>query len=510
MGQSGFASEIETYLRARFSLILVVTREEERVVETLLQLCQDTKRSCVAWDIADGFQPLTASKQSKGLGKDFLAAMDIIQAEKSSTVFVLKDAHEFWRNPQFKRKLKNVVQALVFTNSSIVVTMPTADIPEELKDQAVLTEFDLPDGEALRGILDLLEETPGVKKTLSNGGKGKLIEAARGLTANQACRAFSRAIVSGGGLKDGDAATITQEKRQIIRESSALELHDRTETADNVGGLNVLKSWLRSRETAFGKAAADYGLPTPKGIALVGIPGSGKSLTARMTANLWGVPLLRLDVGSLFGSLVGESESRTRQALRLAEAVAPCVLWVDEIEKAMAHGGLDGGTSVRVFSSILTWMQEKTAPCFIVATANNVMAVPPELLRKGRFDEVFFLDLANTEERREIFSVHIRKRKRKPEKFDLEQLTAGSDGYVGAEIEQAVIDAMYTGFNEKREFNTEDILAALKRQVPLSSSRREEIQSLRSWLREGRFLSASDGTEVEVKAEPRSPNIEVS
>jgi SpoVK/Ycf46/Vps4 family AAA+-type ATPase len=206
---------------------------------------------------------------------------------------------------------------------------------------------------------------------------------------------------------------------------------------------------------------------------------------------LWRLPLLRLDVGALFGSLVGESEERTRRALHLAETVAPCIVWIDEIEKALAHGGSDSGTSTRVFGTLLTWMQEKTAPCFVVATANDITSLPPELLRKGRFDEIFFLDLPTLDERQEIFGVHFRKRQRLPQDFDLRLLAAKSEGYVGAEIEQAIIDAMYIGFNAKREFTTTDISSAIDKQVPLSVSQRETIGSLRNWLREGRAQSAS-------------------
>jgi SpoVK/Ycf46/Vps4 family AAA+-type ATPase len=211
-----------------------------------------------------------------------------------------------------------------------------------------------------------------------------------------------------------------------------------------------------------------------------------------MIGGLWRMPLLRLDVGALFGSLIGESEERTRRALHLAETIAPCVLWIDEMEKALAHGGLDSGTSTRVFGTILTWMQEKRAPVFVVATANDISSLPPELLRKGRFDEIFFLDLPTLAERKDIFGVHLRKRRRLPQDYDLDQLAAASEGYVGAEIEQAIIDGMYIGFNDnEREFTTQDILAALDRQVPLSVSQRETINALRDWLREGRAQSAS-------------------
>jgi len=349
--------------------------------------------------------------------------------------------------------------------------------------------------EELAAILEKLSSTPGVRVDLTEQGRDKVVRSALGLSSNQAQRVFAKAIVSDGVLDERDIGLITAEKKQIIRESGALEFFAPTETIGDVGGLEVLKEWLRMREQAFNREARDYGLPQPKGIALIGIPGTGKSLTAKMVSGLWRMPLIRLDVGALFGGLVGQSEENTRRALNLAETVSPCVLWIDEIEKGLSAGGLDGGTSMRVFQSILTWMQEKTKPVFIVATANNISMLPPELLRRGRFDEIFFLDLPTTRERREIFEVHIRKRKRPLQNYDLDRLAAAAEGYVGAEIEQAVIDAMYLAFSDKetpgRDFTTEDILFALSRQVPMSRSQREAIAALRQWLSEGRAQSAS-------------------
>jgi SpoVK/Ycf46/Vps4 family AAA+-type ATPase len=328
-----------------------------------------------------------------------------------------------------------------------------------------------------------------------------LISAALGLTVAQAQRVFTKAYVIDGMLEDSDLSLVAEEKKRIIQESEALEYYGATETSSDVGGLGILKDWLRSREGAFTKDASDYGLPAPRGVALIGIPGTGKSLTAKVVGSLWKMPLIRLDVGSLFGSYIGESEERARRAFRLAETVAPCVLWIDEIEKAFGGqgGGSDSGTSSRVFGSIITWMQEKKTPCFVVATANEIGSLPPEFLRRGRFDEVFFLDLPTNQERKEIFAVHIRKRKRDPAIFDLDALAQAARGYVGAEIEQAIIDAMYTGFNNKREFTTQDILLALHRQIPLSVSQKEKVEDLRRWVKEGRaqLASAPDPLEKE-------------
>lgn len=429
-----------------------------------------------------------------------MAALQAIEKMEGEAIFVLRDFHQHWQGQGegtawVIRKLRNLAQKLKYTRKTIVVTMPSPKIPEELKDDMVLLEFPLPGVPELDGILTRLTDTPGVKVNLTPQGREKVVRSALGLSSNQAQRVFAKAIVADGVLDERAIDFVTVEKKQIIRESGALEFFAPTESIADVGGVEILKEWLRTREAAFSQEARDYGLPAPKGIALIGIPGTGKSLTAKMIAGLWRLPLIRLDVGALFGGLVGQSEENTRRALALAETVAPCLLWIDEIEKGLAVGGGDGGTSMRVFGSILSWMQEKTKPVFIVATANNIAMLPPELLRRGRFDEIFFLDLPTLAERREIFEVYLRKRKRPVQGFAVDRLAAASEGYVGAEIEQAVIDAMYMAYSDRthpgRDVTMEDILAALARQVPMSQSQREAMGALRQWLAEGRAQSAS-------------------
>lgn len=486
-----FEEQLDLYLRARFTLIVLSTVEEERALQSIRAVCEKQKRPCFTWDVADGFQTLTGAQTPPPALRDPLAALEHIEKAADPPLFVLKDFHDLWNNPQIKRKLRSTAQKLRYTKKSLLVLTPQEKLPAELRDDAVQTELPPPSAAELNAVLDNLLKTPGVRSALTPLGREKLIQAALGLSLAQAQRVFARCIVRDGTLDERDIEQVTEEKKQIIRESEALEFYSATETLDDVGGLDVLKHWLRLRERAFTQEARDYGLPAPKGIALIGIPGTGKSLSAKMIGGLWRLPLLRLDVGALFGSLVGESEERARRALRIAETIAPCIVWIDEIEKALAHGGLDSGTSTRVFGTILTWMQEKTAPCFVVATANDIASLPPELLRKGRFDEIFFLDLPTQEEREQIFAVHLRKRKRLPQDFDLPLLARHAEGYVGAEIEQAIIDAMYVSFGENREVTTQDILAALKRQVPLSISQRERIEALRAWLMEGRAQSAS-------------------
>jgi AAA+ superfamily predicted ATPase len=487
-----FEQQLEIFLRARFTLIVMVTPEEERALHAIKAVCEKRKRPCLTWDVADHFRLLTGTGESIPSAKEPLAALEQIDQADSETVFVLKDFHECWTNNiPVKRKLRSVAQRLKSTKNSIIVTSPSSKIPPELRDEAVLLDFPPPNSGELEAVLNRIAQAAGAKVNLTPLGREKMVQAALGLTAAQAQRVFSRAYVTDGVLDDRDITMVTEEKKQIIRESQALEFYEVTETASDVGGLGNLKEWLRLRERAFTREARDYGLPFPKGVALIGIPGTGKSLTAKMIANQWRLPLLRLDVGSLFGSLVGESEERARRALQLAETTAPALLWIDEMEKALAHGGQDAGTSTRIFGSILTWMQEKKAPVFTVATANDISSLPPELLRKGRFDEIFFLDLPSLDERVEIFEVHLRKRNRLQQDFDIQRLAKECDGFVGSEIEQAIIDAMYAGFNAGREFTDEDISLALKRTVPLSVSQRERIDGLRDWLASGRAQPAS-------------------
>jgi len=490
--------EIRLCLRARVALIVITTVEEQRAIQILdeIRRDRDAGSDLVLWDVADRFD----SKAGRPVpdAADPSVALDKIKemalkAPDRRDLYVLKDFHEFWsKDPRIRRKLRSLAQKLVYTGASLVVTTPTRTVPEELRDDATVVELPLPAEDALRQELDeLIDATQGVRSRLTPQGRAKLAQAALGLTTAQARRAFAKAIVRDDVLDDRDIDIVLEEKKALIRQNRALEFYSAEETPDDIGGLESLKTWLALRERAFSEEAAAYGLPAPKGLALIGIPGTGKSLTAKMIGGLWRLPLLRLDVGALFGSLVGESEERVRRALQLAETVAPCVLWIDELEKGFASGDLDGGTSQRVFSTILTWMQEKTAPVFVVATANDVTALPAETLRRGRFDEVFFLDLPTQPERREIITVHLRKRRRDPGRFPIEHLANISDGYTGAEIEQAIVDAMYQAFNEDRDIQSADVTAAIARTVPLSRSQREVIERLRGWLRAGRAQSAS-------------------
>jgi SpoVK/Ycf46/Vps4 family AAA+-type ATPase len=306
------------------------------------------------------------------------------------------------------------------------------------------------------------------------------------LTRDEAEKVFRKALVRSGRLTEAEVAVVAAEKKQLIRRNGILEYIEEEATLEQVGGLEELKRWLRQRSQAFTERARQYGLPQPKGMLILGVPGCGKSLIAKTTSRLWELPLLRLDMGRIYdGSTVGRSEANLRSALKTAESIAPVILFIDELDKAFAGSAgsadSDGGTSSRIFGSFLTWMQDKTSPVFVMATANRVDKLPGEFLRKGRFDEIFFVDLPNLEERREIFRIHLARRRPEIDRFDLDQLAKVSEGFSGAEIEQAVIAAMYDAFAQDREFTQLDIIAAVKATLPLSRTMTEQVTALRDW-----------------------------
>ena len=370
---------------------------------------------------------------------------------------------------------------------------PVLRIPPELEKEVSVVDFGLPSAEQLNAMIDSVLETVResgqVSVLLDKWQRTRLTQACLGLTENEAQNAVAKAIVQTDGVLDGRAVeAVTSEKQQIIRKSGLLEFYDNTEQMENVGGLDVLKEWLRKRVRAFGDEARAFGLPEPKGMLLVGVQGCGKSLVARSVANAWRLPLLRLDVGRLFASLVGSSEENLRNAIKVAESIAPVVLWVDEIEKGFSGVGSsnvsDAGTAARVFGSFITWLQEKQRPVFVIATANDVRQLPPELVRKGRFDEIFFVDLPTAAERSDIWRIHLIKRNRDPQQFDLTTLAMASEGLSGAEIEQAVVAGLYEAFDKNRPLEMSDLLDVLQETVPLSQMMQEEIDRLRTWARQ--------------------------
>jgi len=410
--------------------------------------------------------------------------------EDEAVICVLKDFNPTLRNPERSdnypviRYLKTLARQSRSSRKSIILMGPEAVVPSDLREEMVVCDFPLPSTSEIERIITSV--IPPNLLQVSGLALEQLIRACQGLTRQRVERILARALAAKGKVSEGDIDLVLEEKKQYIRQTEILEFYNPSETLQNVGGLENLKAWIRERRNSFSVQAHAYGLPSPKGILLVGIQGTGKSLCAKTIAREWRMPLLKLDVGRLFGGIVGESESRVRQMIQIAEAMAPCVLWIDELDKAF--GGIssefsgDSGTSKRVFGGLITWMQEKTKPVFIVATANNVRVLPAELLRKGRFDEIFFVNLPNQKEREEIFRVHVQRlRSNRVRDFSYTELAMAAEDFSGAEIEQTIYDAMHMAFNQDppREFTQEDILTAIRQTVPLAAIARDQIQSLK-------------------------------
>lgn len=501
--------DIEVCCRAKYPLLLVQTSEEARLGRILKKIAGDINRDLLCWTYTEGLKN-PAGEPVGGQGtNDPMRMLEEVKKYPSPAIIMLKDVHQYLKDPRVNRKFRDVYHVLKSLKKTIVLCSPVIEIPPEMMAEVTIIDMQLPEYDELGIILD--EAVEGLQEQAESGdekaqavwdiispqvekNREALLNAGLGLTSENFENITAKCLA----LHNMDVNTIIGEKKQAIRKSGLLEFYPAQTTMSDVGGLENLKNWLMLREKAFSPAAKEYGLPAPKGVILVGIPGTGKSLTAKAIAAAWKMPLLRMDVGSLFGSLIGQSETRTRQALDLAETMSPCILWVDEVEKAFTFGGGDNGTSQRVFASILTWMQEKKKPVFLIATANNIAALPPELQRKGRFDEIFFLDIPTARERKDIITVQLKKHARMAAKdFDMEKLVAASSDFVGAEIEQSIIDAMYRAFSEKaRKITTADIMETMSKVVPIIKSQKETIDELRKWLREGRAISAS---EVEIK-----------
>ena len=498
--------QLEVLIRARYPIIFIVSWEEKRVEEALIAIAQKRNKGLYTWTATDGLKsPMIQGHFSESL-KHPVAVLDhVIKSKEPSVIFILKDFHPFLEEHLIIRKLKDVSDSIRKSRNTLILLGPELKIPRELEKIISVLDYPLPGYPELEGLLNELIESvkknPSVTIDLNPEVKEKIINAAMGLTRLESESAFAKAVVRNNRLGEEDIDVILSEKEQIIRKSGILEYYHTSEKFSQIGGLINLKEWLVKRASAFSERARDYGLPQPKGMLLLGVQGCGKSLAAKVISSLWNLPLLRLDLGQVFSGIIGSSESNMRRAILMAETLSPCILWIDEIEKGLAgtksSGMSDGGTTARIFATILSWMQEKTKPVFVIATANDISQLPPELLRKGRFDEIFFVDLPNRNEREQIFKIHLKKRDRKPEDFDLNQLTNASEGYSGAEIEQAIISALYDAFSDnEREINTQDILKAISETFPLSKTMEDKITELREWAKHrARPSSPPEGVE---------------
>jgi ATP-dependent 26S proteasome regulatory subunit len=491
-----FADDLETLIRARYPILYVVSPEETRVQELLARIAERRQKNLYEWSCTTGLLPSGVSIQSQksknSPTREPLVALDQVIDQVEPAIFLFKDFHPFLgkSNHAVIRKLKEIALQLKNSFKTIVIVSAILEVPSELEKEITVLNLPLPGLEELSALLEKITEEVRrfrqIRVELSEEERDRLLQAALGLTLGEAENVFARILVRHERLSVSEISEILEEKRQIVRKNGLLEYCDVQESFENVAGLENVKTWLRKRSLAFTPEARRFGLSAPRGVLLIGVQGCGKSLCAKAVATLWQVPLLRFDIGRMFGSFVGSSEENIRRAIHVAESVAPAILWVDEIDKAFAGANSsssagDGGTSARVLGTFLTWLSEKAASVFVVATANDITNLPPELLRKGRLDEIFFVDLPNLRERAQAFGIHLRKRGRDRDNFDVESLAKASEGFSGAEIEEAVNSALHDAFHEGTELSPDHVLAAVQQSVPLSKTMAEQLTRLREW-----------------------------
>jgi AAA+ superfamily predicted ATPase len=491
-------TKIMNYVKAGYPGIYIVSSEETRVESEMRAVAESLKHKLYAWSVVDGL--VDSADGSAHNHQDPMEMLTAIGDLPENSLVLLRDFHQFIEspNPMLTRQLKDTMRVGKTKGRIIVIAACRLVLPPELEREFVIVDFSFPGREELGVILENIAKSARKKKP-DTEARDRLLDAASGLTSMEAENAFALSVIEAGELSP---SVVSREKAMAVKKSGILEICSVTETLDDIGGLDVLKTWLLTRKDAFGQRARQYRLPSPKGLLIVGIPGTGKSLTAKATASVFQRPLVRLDAGRLYGGLVGESEANARNAIQTLEAIAPCVCWIDEIEKGFAgsrsSGVTDGGTSSRVFGTFMSWMQEKTSPVFIVATANDVSQLPPEMLRKGRFDELFFVDLPEPAEREAIWRIQIGKHGRTPEGFKLAELVKTSEGFTGSEIEQAFIEALFLGFSQGQEPTDKTVIEALANSVPLGKLMGEHINALRKWAK-GRARPATASKEEHVE-----------
>lgn len=498
----GFSQQFGLLLKARFAAINVVTQEEARALQALIPIATELDYRIVQWSNATGFgSDGRIDTDTMKPVRALLQAQDL----PSRSLLIMKDFHPFLEDSINKRLLKELIALFRTRQSTLLLISPFLSVPAELLHLITVLDLPLPDREEVGQLISSARKAAANTLDLTDADQIQLVDAANGLSAMEIENVLALSLAQRGRFCTD---VVLQQKQQLIRKSGILEYIGHTEPFSSIGGLGQLVDWLSLRKEGFSPKALEFGLPYPKGVLLIGVQGCGKSLAARAIASEWSMPLLRLDVGRVFGSLVGSSEQNMRAAIQQAEALAPCVLWIDELDKGFSgvqsSGMSDGGTTARVFASFLTWMQEKSAPVFVAATANNVSQIPPEMLRKGRFDEVFFTDLPEKSERCKIFEVHIKKRKRDASLFELEHLAAASSGFSGAEIEQAVIGGMFKAFHAGEELQTKHILQEIRQTIPLSKTMKEPITALRQWAK-GRARNAS--SRPKAQDQPVNPGV---
>lgn len=464
MSAGGFARELQRQMVAGCPIVFIATHEEQRALALIRGLVGED--SLFVWSVTTGIDLVEAVSAAEGSG-----------------VRVLLDPHPYLTDPRVVRALRDFAAQAAGEQQALLLIGPEPTIPRELEKEISVLDLPLPSVPELEAVL----ESTVADSAALGWDSDTLVRAARGLTLNEAERAFRLARMAR--EPAGALARILQEKRRILRQSATIELVEAEVSLEHVGGLEVLKGWLRSRVAAFGESARRFGLPEPRGVLVCGVQGCGKSLVAKAASQVFGVPLVRLDFSAVFAA--SSPEHALRQAQRIAEAIAPLVLWVDEIEKGFGGGAFDP-TRARVFADFLVWLQEKRAPVFVAATANEVESLPPELVRRGRFDEVFFVDLPAAKERAEILAIHLAQRGRDPRGFPLAELSRALDHFSGAELEQVVISALFRAFAAGRDLSIEDLRFAVGEVVPLATMYEEKVQALRLWAEQRARRASAD------------------
>lgn len=485
---------LTTYLRAGYPGLAVISSEEARAEAEIAAVCTSLERRLHAWSSTEGLVNLNEGRITPCPDPlDALQLLDDLFAQSNPQhVVLLRDLqlHLAQSDPMLIRRLKDLLRVAKSHGHCIILLGCRLKLPPELEHEITHVDFHLPGIPELGTVLDGMVRSAALGQ-MSDTVREACLQSALGLTTTEAENAFALSIVESQGI---DAKIIAREKARTLKKSGLVEVVEAAISLNDIGGLHLLKEWLQRRAGAFSESAKAYGLPAPKGLLIVGIPGTGKSLTAKATAGAFALPLLRLDMGRVFGGIVGQSEANLRAVIQTAEAIAPCVLWIDEIEKgfsgSQSSGSTDGGTSSRVFGSFLSWMQEKEKPVFVVATANDVSKLPPEFLRKGRFDELFFVDLPDAHERAQIWDIVIARHGRKPTDYDTVVLARACEQFTGAEIEAVFVDALHDAFADGREPSAKDILEAIMHTVPLAQLMDGQISALRHWAR-GRARDAT-------------------
>ncbi len=486
---SAVLDELGLLVRARYPLLMLLTHEEARAERILDKLSETRGLPCWRWSTSEGLRRPDGSIVPETTAP--AAALAALCGVAGAALFVLIDLHPFLDDPVVVRRLRDLAAAVGPRKQAAVLLGSELSVPPELRKDLVVLDLPLPDRDEIARLLRVLLKAR--KIDLPAERFDRFVRGSLGLTENEIKRLYARILLSGGSFSDADLHALVGEKRRVIRRSRFLEFHEASERIGDVGGMDALKEWLRQRQAGFSRRARDFGLPEPKGVFLLGVQGCGKSLMAKAVADLWQLPLLRLDVAALFQS-GGSEEQGLRETVRIAETLAPAVLWIDEIEKGFAGREDAGGQG---FGFFLTWMQEKKKPVFVVSTANEVRSLPPELLRKGRFDEIFFVDLPSDHERLSILEIHLRLRGRDPDLFDLVQVSEETDRYSGAELEQVVVGALFAAFSEGRSLTTADLLDTCREMIPLAVTMDDRLKSLREWARPRARKASNDRRRID-------------